>query len=309
MKRTTFTYTSTNGTVIFARKWSPIDGSAPKAVIQIAHGMAEHSERYDDFAAFLVKEGYTVYANDHRGHGYTLTSSSNYGYFADENGFDEVADDLLALTKIIEQNHKNIPIFLFGHSMGSFLVRRYIQVAGIKLKGAILSGTAGNPGILGKVGKIIARSEIIKKGKSYPSPLLSDLAFGSHNKSFEPSRTGFDWLSSDNESVDNYIEDSLSGGTCTTGFFYDLFTGLERIHDPKRNALIPKTLPIFIFSGDRDPVGKDGKAVEATFRMYQKLDIKDVLCKIYKNGRHEMLHEVNKAEVYGDIKNWIEQRL
>ncbi|RKL69291.1 alpha/beta hydrolase [Salipaludibacillus neizhouensis] len=309
MKKTTFTYSSLDGTKIFARKWSPEKPVKPKAVIQIAHGMAEHSERYTDFAAFLVDSDYVVYANDHRGHGYTMASMKEYGYFADENGFDTATDDLLILTERIEQEYNGVPIFLLGHSMGSFLARRYIQLAGVKINGVIISGTGSDPGFQGKLGIALAIVEKKLKGNSTPSPLLNYLTFRSHNRLFEPSRTIYDWLSSDEKTVDLYVDDPLCGGTCSTSFFHDLFTGLASIHNLELNQLISKELPVFIFSGDKDPVGNNGVGVKAIFDMYQKIGIQDISYKLYKNGRHEMLHEVNKTEVYLDVKNWIEARL
>lgn len=310
MAVTTFTYPSNYDHVtIHAYKWKGKDDRKIKGVVQIAHGMVEHMMRYNEFAQFLTDNGYAVYGNDHRGHGKTMKSEEEYGFFAKENGFEKAVDDVRQLTEIIHEDHRDLPIFLFGHSMGSFLVRRYIQQGGSKLSGVILSGTAGDPGVLGKIGIFLARREMKRKGKRTPSPFLNKLVFGPYNKMFQPERTPFDWLTSNSEVVDEYINDPLCGGVCTTSFYYDLFTGLLHIHDDKNIERTPKDLPIFIFSGDKDPVGgKNGKGVLQVYEKYKALGLKDITCKLYKDGRHEMLNERNKEEVYGDILQWLNER-
>jgi alpha-beta hydrolase superfamily lysophospholipase len=192
VKATSFDETLTDGTVLFVHKWAPTQ--EPKGVVQIAHGMAEHSARYADFAATLANEGFIVYANDHRGHGKTAKEKEDVMYFADENGWELAVDDLHELTKVIKQENPDLPVFLFGHSMGSFLSRRYIQNYGEGLSGVILSGTGGDPGILGSIGVWVAKREIKKRGKKGKSKLLNKLSFGSYNKAFKPNRTEFDWL-------------------------------------------------------------------------------------------------------------------
>ncbi|GGK30926.1 alpha/beta hydrolase [Caldalkalibacillus thermarum] len=308
MSANTFTFTSHDGVEIVAKKWET-DQANPKAVVQIAHGMAEHIQRYEDFAKYLVKHHVAVYGNDHRGHGLTGQKMGITGYFADEDGFDKVVGDMMQLTNIIKTEHPGVPVFLFGHSMGSFLARRYIQLYGDQLQGVILSGTGGDPGLLGKLGKLVAQYEIRNKGRKTPSPLLNKLTFGSFNKRFKPNRTAFDWLTRDEREVDKYIEDPLCGGICTAGFFYDLFHGLQVIHDQGQVAQIPKDLPLLFISGDQDPVGKQGKGVLAAVQMYKRAGLKHVSYKLYKDGRHEILNELNRQDVYADIVSWLEEQL
>ena len=302
-----FTFISTNEKQIFAMKWFEKDNTKPQAIIQIAHGMAEHIERYDDFAKTLVSKGFFVYGNDHRGHGKTSGSVDNLGYFADENGWNLVVDDMHKLTTIIKEENPNVPIFILGHSMGSFLSRAYIQLYSNDIKGVILSGTGGNPGLLGHLGIFLAKQEIRKKGKRAKSEKLDNLSFGNFNKSFAPTRTNFDWLSRDTKSVDKYIEDSLCGTIFTSGFFYDFLVGLKDLN--KRNNInkISKELPIYLISGDKDPVGNNTKGVLQAYNSYKKASIKDVQYKFYKDARHEILNETNKEEVYNDIIDWINQ--
>ncbi|MEH7385605.1 lysophospholipase [Bacillus sp. JJ1521] len=304
-----FTFVTDDGVTIFCQKWEDETQATPKGIVQIAHGMAEHIERYDLFAKALIKEGFIVYGNDHRGHGKTGTNSKLMGFFAEENGFEQVVKDMLQLTDIINKDHPNIPFFLFGHSMGSFLSRRYIQTHGDQLAGVILSGTGGDPGFIGKVGIGIAKFEMKRNGKKTKSPLMNKLTFGSYNKGFSPNRTEFDWLSRDDKEVDKYIHDPLCGGVFTAGFFYDLVGGVAKVNLHSSNENIPKGLPMYFMAGDKDPVGNYSKGVLQAADMYKKTGIKDVTVQLYENSRHEILNELNKEEVFKDIINWLNMYL
>ncbi|WP_214483484.1 alpha/beta hydrolase [Bacillus sp. SM2101] len=301
----TFTYSATDSEQIYAKKWIPELSEYRRGIVQIAHGMAEHIGRYDKFAQALVNEGYIVYGNDHRGHGQTANNEEDIGYFADRNGFDLVVEDMFYLTNLIKEQHEQLPIFLFGHSMGSFLSRRFIQLHGEEITGVILSGTGGDPGILGKIGARLAKSEMTRKGLRHRSKRLDKLSFGSYNKSFKPTRTDFDWLSRDQQEVDKYVDDALCGGVFTSSFFYDLLTGLEVIHRKDNILKIRKDLPIYLFSGAKDPVGNFSKGVSKVYEAYKAAGIEDVTYKLYKDGRHEMLNETNRDEVYEDIITWL----
>lgn len=305
MKEDHFTYTADDGTSIFTHKWIGSDGSGPRAVVQIAHGMAEHSARYSDFASALVSAGYFVYANDHRGHGKTAGSLENVGYFSDRDGWQRVLSDMHGITQKIQTEYPEAPVFLFGHSMGSFLSRHYIFQYPNAVKGAILSGTGGDPGALGIAGAAIAAIEGKIRGKRARSPLMTALSFGSFNKAFKPNRTDFDWLSRKKEAVDNYIEDPYCGDVFTTGFFQDLLSGIREINKKENIQRIPKDFPIYLFAGDKDPVGDNGKGVQQVADAFQKAGISDVSCKLYPEGRHEMLNEINRKEVYQDVVAWL----
>lgn len=305
MDTSTFYLQARDGKQIFARKWTT--ESTPLAIVQIAHGMAEHIDRYDDFASYLVQHHIFVYGNDHRGHGHTETRSKDMGYFADQHGFETIVEDMNALTDTIIHDYPDTPIFLFGHSMGSFLSRRYIQLFGKRLQGVIFSGTGGHPGFMGKIGHQIAAREARKKGRRTTSNRMNSLTFGSYNHAFKPTRTDFDWLSRDEKEVDKYINDPLCGGIFTAGFFEDFLMGLLSIYDEDES--IPKNLPAFFVSGDKDPVGKNTKGVLQSIRQLQKVGIVDVSYKFYPDARHEILNEINKKEVYRDILNWLNHRL
>jgi alpha-beta hydrolase superfamily lysophospholipase len=289
---------------IFVTSWE--GEGEPTGIVQIAHGMVEHIERYDRFARKLVSKGYYVFGNDHRGHGKTGLASEMMGYFAKENGFSVVVDDLFALTNVIKEKYPNVPIILFGHSMGSFLTRRYVQLYGEHVEGLILSGTGGDPGILGKIGKWIAYREIMKHGRKTPSTIMDKLIFGGYNKKFKPARAEFVWLSRDDSEVDKYIQDPLCGFLCTSGFYYDLLDGLIQIHAFENIRNTPSELPILLVSGDMDPVGNYGKDIPKVSHLYKKAGVKDVSYKLYPHARHELLNEINKEEVMDDIIDWLD---
>jgi alpha-beta hydrolase superfamily lysophospholipase len=309
MQSDTFAFRTQDDVEIFTYRWDPDPPTLSKAVVQIAHGMAEHAGRYARFARALTAAGYAVYANDHRGHGRTAGDLDNVGYFADEGGWFKVAADLRQLAGIIRDNHPHLPVFLLGHSMGSFLVRTAIMDAPAGLSGAILSGTGGDPGMLGRVGLGVARILCAVKGRRSPSGLLNALSFGGFNKKFAPVRTEFDWLSRDGAEVDKYLADPYCGGIFSAGFFVDLLEGLGYLHKPENIARVPKDLPVYLFSGAKDPVGDDTRGVRKVAEAYRRAGLKEVTERFYEDGRHEMLNETNRQQVFADVIAWLDAHL
>jgi len=309
MKSDTFIFSTSDGVQIFVYKWLPDEVSVVKGAIQIAHGMGEHAARYERFAQKLTSEGYAVYANDHRGHGKTAGSPESIGYFADENGWEKVVDDMHTLTGIIKKYFSNRPFFLFGHSMGSFLSRHYSMLYGHELTGLVLSGTGGDPGAIGKIGLFIAKIEAKLRGKRARSEIMTKLSFGAFNNAFKPNRTEFDWLSRDNAEVDKYINDPWCGGVFTAGFFFDMLGGLGYINKKENIAKIPKNLPIYLFSGAKDPVGANTRGVIQIYNTLRSAGISDVTLKFYTDGRHEMLNEINREEVFNDVIAWLKKHV
>ena len=305
MNTAPFTFQASDGSAIFTNKWLPDNSDTIKAVVQISHGMAEHSERYMRFAEFLTANNFAVYANDHRGHGKTAGKVENLGYFADTKGWNLVVEDMKSLTNIIHENHPKSPVFLFGHSMGSLLFREYIFSYSQEINGVILSGTAGDPGLLGNVGIVVSKTECLLRGKKAKSTLLDKLSFGNFNTAFKPNRTAFDWLSRDTKEVDKYIEDPYCGSIFTAGFFNDMLTGINNINKFSNIQKISKTLPVYFFSGAKDPVGENTKGVLKVINTFKKAGLTDVSFKFYEEGRHEMLNEINREEVFSDILNWL----
>jgi len=309
MKKDSLTFKAVDGTDVFTYKWLPDDVSAVKGAVQIAHGMAEHAARYERFAEALTKAGYAVYANDHRGHGKTAGTQKNMGYFADENGWQKVVDDMHTLTGIIKKENPGKPFFLFGHSMGSFLSRHYAMLYGSELTGLILSGTGGDPGIIGKIGIFVARLDAKLHGKKAKSNIMNKLSFGAFNNAFKPNRTEYDWLSRDNAEVDKYIHDPWCGGVFTAGFFCDMLGGLGTINRKENISKIPKNLPVYLFSGSKDPVGANTKGVTQVYHTFKCAGIEDVTLKFYGDGRHEMLNEINREEVFQDTIGWLNRHV
>lgn len=308
MTENTFTFESKGNVKIFVRKWMPEDNT-PKAVFQIAHGMAEHSIRYKEFVEFLTNLGYVVYAHDHRGHGKTAGLPEDVGNFALENGWELVVEDIYNLAKKIKDENPNLKHFILGHSMGSFITRTLLTKYDIKFDGAIISGTNFKRGFIVNSGKFLGKIQGAIKGKTKPSKLLDKMSFGSYNKPFKPIKTQFDWLSRDYDRNKDYVDDPYCGVVMSNRFFVDMLTLIGYANNFENMNKVPKDLPIFIFSGAMDPVGEFGKEVEAVYNKYKTLGVKDIKLKLYEGGRHEMLNETNRQEVYNDITTWIEERL
>lgn len=305
MIRSQFTFQTSDGVQINSYRWQPNKQTELVGIIQLAHGMAEHILRYNDFSRFLASHGFVVYGNDHRGHGHSITAPDDRGYFADENGFELVVDDMYRLSAIAKNEHPDLPLFLFGHSMGSFLTRRYIAKYGDKIAGAIICGTGGDQGIIGSIGLMLAKIEKKRIGARTPSPLLDKLTFGQYNKLIDNPRTAFDFLTHNEAVVDAYVEDELCGFVASAGFFVDLIGGIELIHRDDQVARVPKHLPLFIIAGDEDPVGDFGKAIIKVYEQYRNSGMQHVSMQLYKGARHEILNETNKADVYEDILYWL----
>lgn len=294
-----------DGVDIFLRIWN--DVLNPKGVVQIFHGMAEHTARYNDFAKFLNKKGYIVYADDHRGHGYSVGKDNVLGYVG-ENGFYNIVEDEKIISELIKEKHKDLPLYIFAHSFGSFIGQEYIIRYSKDINGIILSGSAKQNGLDIKAGTILASIQNKFFDNTLEAKLINKLSFGSFNKKAENKRTGFDWLSRDYKEVDKYIEDELCGYISPINFYYNLFKGFKGLYEKDRLNNIVKTLPILVLSGDMDPVGKYGKSVRRLYNQYKDLNIQDISLKLYPGGRHELLNEENREEVYDYIYNWLERK-
>ena len=293
-----------DGHDLFYRVWR-VDN--PKATLHINHGMAEHSIRYDEFATFMNKDGYTVYCQDHRGHGYTMKKDEE-GWFADKDGWQTICDDSFELDTLIANEYPNIPHLLFGHSMGSFVARTNIALHSESYKAAVICGTGGDQGFVGKIGRMIALNRSKKFGTREKAPSLDKLAFGAYNKKFKKEGE-MGWLSSDRKEVDKYISDPLCGFVCSNQFYADLIDGSFTANNPKLIAEIRKDLPILFISGELDPVGGYSKGVQRAVALYKNAGIKDVRLKFYKSGRHEILNDIMRYDVIKDISGFYKEIL
>lgn len=288
--------------------WLPSPNTEIKAFLQILHGMAEHSDRYEKFAGYLNKMGIAVFAADHRGHGATA-SEDEIGWFAESDGWNRIADDAFELANFITSQYSVNTTFLMGHSMGSFLARTVMVKHPDFYCGVIIMGTGCGKGLIGKIGKIIAKNEIRKSGSKAPGILMNKMSFGSFNKPFEPTVTDFDWLSRDAKEVEKYVKDDKCGFLCTNGFFYDLLCGVEFANSKENAASLPKDLPLFIISGDMDPVGDYGKGVRKVYDMYTGAGIADVTLHLIPGARHEILNETDKKDTYEILGSWLNSHM
>lgn len=319
MVETTCWMEAGDGAKIFVRRWQT---EKPAAVIQIVHGMAEHSQRYGRLAAALCSRGIEVWAADNRGHGKTADLDVNgkgngglLGHTADKDGFFRVADDLLAIAGQITEKTKSmygdLPFFILGHSWGSFLAQAFIErpYPGIPLKGCILSGTRGPGGAKIAMGYPVLSVVASLKGSRRVSKIAVALTKGPYNKPFRPNRTPDDWISRDGKEVDAYEADPFCGYDCSSGFFRDMIGGLIAIHREDAVAGIDKNLPIYIICGSADPVGDMGASPTALVNAYRKSGINDLEFVVYPEARHETLNETNREEVTEDLVNWLLRHL
>lgn len=255
-KKTTGYFPSTNGTDKIAYYiYTP--ETDIRGVVQISHGMCEYIGRYEEFAGFLTGKGFVVCGNDHLGHGGSVSSEENLGYFAEDEGWQYLPKDLFRFTRIMKRRFPGKPYILFGHSMGSFIARLYMTVYGDELDGAVIAGTAEE--ILEKLGLGIAKSIAAVKGERFRSERLNRLLFGLSNEMIPNHRTDFDWVTRDEKIVDKYVADTKCNFVFTASGFIDLIKLLEKVSEPLWAHLVPKNLPIFIVSGDADPVGNYGR--------------------------------------------------
>ena len=298
-----FKLQSTDGTGIHIYGWQPVGEVV--AVLQIAHGMAEHAARYERLAAFLNQHGIAVYANDHRGHGKSVPDGKLPGHMADKDGWRLAVEDLNMITDELKRRHAGIPIILMGHSMGSFMVQDYLAKFGEQIAGAALSATNGPPGTLGKLAQLVSRIEQLRNGKEGHSTLLANMSFKAFNKAFAPNRTDFDWLSRDEAEVDKYVADPLCGFDCSVATWIGLLDALTRIAGDDAVSRMDKSKPIYLFSGTKDPVGENSKGVDRLLKVYQKYGFQNVTHKYYEEGRHELLNDTNRDEVMQDLLGWI----
>lgn len=289
---------------IYAYSYFPDKNVKLKGVIQIAHGMAEHHERYEDFIEFLNNNGYAVYINDHLGHGKSVANDDHLGYFGQKDGYLNLVEDMKKLTNIISKECPDMPIILFGHSMGSMLARLYTEKYGKNLKAAIYCGTCGsNPAA--KPGIAIVNTIAKIKGDHYRSEFINKLAFGSYNKKFTPNRTAFDWLTTDNDVVDKYINDPYCGFLFTTYGYRDLMSLIVVISRNDWYTSVPHELPIYLIAGEDDPVGNYGKGINEVYGGLIDSKHTDVSIKLFSGDRHEILNEKDKDDVYKNILSWL----
>lgn len=303
--KSTFWFDSCGAGKIHCIKWLP-EGN-PKAVIQIVHGIAEFAERYDSFANYLNGLGYAVVAQDHMGHGQSINGSGIQGYF--HGGWFSAVDDTAHLLRETRKEYPDLPLILFGHSMGSFIARtilcRYPESG---IAGAVICGTAWQPTFAMPAVIKVMEMACGKIGETTPSPKLQNLVFGSYNSRIEHPRTAYDWLSRDKSIVDAYIAHPLCGFTVCCGLLRDMMQGIYFIQKPEHLEKMKKDLPVFFISGGDDPVGTYGKGIHQAAAAFRNVGMRDVDVRIYPLCRHEILNEINKEEIFEDVAQWMEKK-
>jgi alpha-beta hydrolase superfamily lysophospholipase len=291
-----------DGHQVYVRIYKPI--GTPKGNFHILHGLAEHGGRYDTFAQALAEQGYFVTAHDHRGHGQTAELNGQLGFLGDEKGFHRVVDDVFEIVQHFSAMQEGRETILFGHSMGSFIARRFIQLNSGLVDKCILCGT-GATTTVHQLGNLVARSLCTVKGKEMPSQLMNDLSFGSFSRTVLNSKTIYDWLCSNDEEVEKYIQDPLCGFVPTNQLFADLTEGLLLINRKDEILKIRKDLPILLISGSKDPVGSNGSGVFKVAKDMKNAGLTDVAVYLFEGMRHEILKEINKEHVYHVISRWL----
>ena len=278
------------------------------AVLQLSHGMVEFIDRYKPLAEYLAGRGILVTGHDHLGHGASIRTKDDYGYFAEPDGNRAVLDDLHAMTVLTKKLYPGIPYFLLGHSMGSFYARQYLCEYGTELDGAIIMGTGFQPKALVSLARTVCRVLAVFFGWHHRSELVKNLSFLGYNKGLE-GRTPQDWLNRDPDEVDKYRADERCMFTFTLNAYYSMFSGILRLYDPAFLDRMPKDLPLLFLAGDADPVGEQGKGVKRAIDSLKAAGVRNIELTLYPGARHELLVETNKLEVFADIGNWLDNQL
>lgn len=297
-----------DGFDVAVTRWIP--DAQIKGIVQLAHGMVEHVLRYDRFGSILAENGWLLNAHDMRGHGRTAEHSvengtGSFGFLAAKNGFNRVTDDVREVIQKVRADFPGKKLVLFGHSFGSFVTQNFIEEYAGYIDACIMAGTAGPRLPLTFFGTMLARCIVFFRGKKYVSPFLEKTVFGAYTKRIPDAQNGHEWLSRDKTAVDMYIGDQWCGFNPSAQFYCDMMAGLFKIHQLKNMKKIPHGLPVFILYGSEDPVGDYGKTVQDLCVAYRKNGMTDVVVKEYAGARHELLNEINKEEVEGDIVSYL----
>ena len=284
-------------------EWIP-DGTI-KAVLQITHGMVEHIERYREFCVWMAERGIVVIGHDHLGHGKTVSNREEFGYFGSKDGMTHVVKDIRRVTVYSKKKYPDQKLILLGHSMGSFLARKYLSVYKDGPDGFILMGTGAPPEALVTAGSLLAGSMRKLKGEMYRSPLLYKLSLGNYNAKFKPVKTPYDWLTRDESLSKDFGEDESCQFIFTTAAYQDFFRLILNVAKEEMAGHARTDAPILIISGDNDPVGDNGKGVRKVYERLHKAGVDHLEMVLYEGARHEILHEINRQEVFEDLYEWV----
>lgn len=280
-----------------------------RGIVQIAHGIGEHIGRYRDVMEYLANHGFAVAGNDHLGHGHTAEENGERAMFVPQDGWDYAVGDLANLHDLLAERYPGVPYIMLGHSMGSFLVRTYLADYPEKYDLAILSGTGHQSGLKLQLGCFVANCIVKLRGYDSDGKLLNKLTMGNYLKRIPDARSSGDWISRDPEQVARFAQDPMRNPISRAGMYRDMLMGIRYVTDPAVMAAMDLEKPVLFFSGSEDPVGEYGKGVRRAYRAFRKAGLSDVTLKLYPGGRHEMLNELNRRQVFEDVLKWIERRL
>lgn len=308
IKKEDFYFDSRDGEhKIHAIRWIPEE--RPVCIVQIVHGMAEYIDRYDEFARYLADKGIMVVGDDHLGHGKSVRPGEKYGYFCKADASTVLVRDEHRLKKITQKQYAGVPYIILGHSMGSFIARNYLFRYGTGIDGALIVGTGMQSKPILLCARILAGIDGALFGADHISKFVDKAAFGVYNKKIDSPKTPFDWLSRNEDNVRRYIDDPMCGFIFTANGFQTLFRLIRNLHDVEKLKKMPRSLPVFFLAGADDPVGDYGRSVERVYKSFQELGMENVQMKLYPKDRHEILNEVDREDIYGDIYRWILQRI
>lgn len=287
--------------------WHPQEGVSAKAILQLFHGLGEHTARYERFGQACAAAGIIVVAHNHRGHGENCDIDA-LGHYADKNGWNKLIADALLVQNDARASFPDLPLVLMGHSMGSYIAQSFVMRHPQNVSQLILSASTYAPRLRLGLGQLLATFDAWRHGPRHKSKMLNQMSFGDFNKRFAPNRTAFDWLSRDEHEVDKYVDDPLCGAPSSSQLWHDLTGGMLEITSKRAVTQVPNDLPLLILGGQFDPVGGE-QGLRLLADVYRKTGHEDVTLRVYADGRHEMLNETNRDEVTGDIIQWITDRI
>lgn len=297
--------TANDGHRIPLRYWPATN---PRAVVHVVHGMSEHSGCYDDVARELNKAGLSVLAHDHRCHGKSV-SLAELGDSSRLQHWAGVCHDMALVNAELHRRYPGLPLIVLGHSMGSFVAQDFAQHYPDQLNILLLEGSNFEPSWFTTAASWLAGFEIWRQGENGRSPLIHALSFGAFNKTIRNPRTAFDWVTREIAFVDRYVADPMCGFQLSNGYWRDFLKGLSQLYRPTSMQRMRNDLPVYLFAGDKDPVGHMGRGVEKLAVAMKAAGLRDVTLRLYPEARHDLLHETNRDEVMQDLLNWLKRHL
>lgn len=293
---------------LHAIRWVP-EAEKPVCILQIVHGMTEYIDRYDEFARYMAERGILVVGDDHLGHGKSVRAGEPYGYFCKHDAPTVLVRDEHRLKKLMQKKYADVPYIILGHSMGSFITRNYLLRYGKGIDGVIIMGTGMPPKPVLLTGIALSTIQGLIYGGDHVCKFIDKISFGSYNKRIDMTKEPGNWLSKNEENLMKYAGDPMCSFTFTANGFQTMFRLIYNLHDREKLKKMPPELPVIFLSGEDDPVGDYGKAVKQVYQSFREIGMENVQIKLYPKDRHEILNELDREDVYGDIYRWILQRI